>query len=141
MTGEEVCQMIMDSGLRGRGGGGYPAGKKWDQVRRQKEKTRYVVCNGDEGDPGAFMDRSIMEGDPHKVLEGMMIAGVATGAQNGYIYVRAEYPLAVERLKIAIAKAKEMGLLGENILGSDFSFDIHINQGAGACLLYTSRCV
>ena len=132
MTGEEVCQSIIDSGLRGRGGGGYPAGKKWDQVRRQKEQIRYVVCNGDEGDPGAFMDRSIMEGDPHKVLEGMMIAGVATGAQNGYIYVRAEYPLAVERLKIAINKAKEMGLLGENILGSNFSFDIHINQGAGA---------
>ncbi len=132
LTGEQICQMIIDSGLRGRGGGGYPAGKKWDQVRRQKETTRYIVCNGDEGDPGAFMDRSIMEGDPHKVLEGMMIAGVATGAQNGYIYVRAEYPLAVERLKIAIEKAKEVGLLGENILGSGFNFDIHINQGAGA---------
>ncbi len=132
MTGEEVCQMISDSGLRGRGGGGFPAGRKWESVRRQKETVRYVVCNGDEGDPGAFMDRSVMEGDPHKMIEGMMIAGYAVGAQEGYIYVRAEYPLAVERLRIAIEKARAYGLLGENIMGSGFSFDIHINKGAGA---------
>ena len=98
----------------------------------QKESQKYVVCNGDEGDPGAFMDRSIMEGDPHKVIEGMMIAGFATGANQGYIYVRAEYPMAVERLNIAIGKAKECGILGQNIFGTDFSFDLHINQGAGA---------
>ncbi|MGI5967921.1 MAG: NADH-quinone oxidoreductase subunit NuoF [Anaerotruncus rubiinfantis] len=132
MTGEEICKQISESNLRGRGGGGFPTGRKWEQVRRQKEPVKYVVCNGDEGDPGAFMDRSIMEGDPHKMLEGMMIAGYATGAQEGYIYVRAEYPLAVNRLKTAIRKAKELGLLGENILGSGFSFELHINQGAGA---------
>lgn len=132
MTGEEICKQISESNLRGRGGGGFPAGKKWEQVRRQKEPVKYVVCNGDEGDPGAFMDRSIMEGDPHKMLEGMMIAGYATGAQEGYIYVRAEYPLAVARLQTAIKKAKDYGLLGENILGSGFNFDIHINRGAGA---------
>nr|WP_243249388.1 NADH-quinone oxidoreductase subunit NuoF [Anaerotruncus rubiinfantis] len=132
MTGEEICKQISESNLRGRGGGGFPTGRKWEQVRRQKEPVKYVVCNGDEGDPGAFMDRSIMEGDPHKMLEGMMIAGYATGAQEGYIYVRAEYPLAVNRLKTAIQKAKELGLLGENILGSGFSFELHINQGAGA---------
>jgi len=131
-TGEEICKEVTDAGLRGRGGGGYPAGKKWEQVRKQKESVRYIVCNGDEGDPGAFMDRSIMEGDPHKMLEGMMIAGYAVGAQKGYIYVRAEYPLAVSRLQIAIDKARKIGLLGENILGSGFSFDIHINRGAGA---------
>jgi len=131
-TGEELCKEVTDAGLRGRGGGGYPAGKKWEQVRKQKETVRYIVCNGDEGDPGAFMDRSIMEGDPHKMLEGMMIAGYAVGAQKGYIYVRAEYPLAVSRLQTAINKAREIGLLGENILGSGFSFDIHINRGAGA---------
>ena len=132
MTGEEICKQISEANLRGRGGGGFPTGRKWEQVRRQKESVKYVVCNGDEGDPGAFMDRSIMEGDPHKMLEGMMIAGYATGAQEGYIYVRAEYPLAVNRLKTAIRKAKELGLLGENILGSGFSFELHINQGAGA---------
>ncbi|MEM1483699.1 NADH-quinone oxidoreductase subunit NuoF [Oscillospiraceae bacterium PP1C4] len=132
MTGEEICKQISESNLRGRGGGGFPAGRKWDQVRRQKEPVKYIVCNGDEGDPGAFMDRSIMEGDPHKMIEGMMIAGYATGAQEGYIYVRAEYPLAVNRLKTAIEKAKKLGLLGKNIMGSDFCFDLHINQGAGA---------
>ncbi len=132
MSDEAVCKEILESNLRGRGGGGFPTGKKWDQVRRQAEPVRYVVCNGDEGDPGAFMDRSIMEGDPHKVLEGMLIAGYATGAHDGYIYVRAEYPLAVSRLKTAIRKAEALGLLGENILGSDFSFHMHINQGAGA---------
>lgn len=132
MDGEEVVREISDSNLRGRGGGGFPAGRKWGQVRRQAETTRYVVCNGDEGDPGAFMDRSIMEGDPHRMLEGMMIAAYACDAQEGYIYVRAEYPMAVERLRMAIAQAEELGLLGENILGSGFSFKLHINRGAGA---------
>ncbi|HHY53661.1 MAG TPA: 4Fe-4S binding protein, partial [Clostridiales bacterium] len=111
---------------------GFPAGRKWAQVRRQPEPIRYVVCNGDEGDPGAFMDRSIMEGDPHRMLEGMMIAAYACGAQEGYIYVRAEYPMAVERLRQAISQAEELGLLGDNILGSGFSFKLHINRGAGA---------
>ena len=129
---DEVIDEVDRSGLRGRGGGGFPCGRKWKQVARQKETTRYVVCNGDEGDPGAFMDRSVMEGDPHKMLEGMMIAGYAVGAQNGYIYVRAEYPLAISRLKLAIAQAEEAGLLGDRILGTDFSFRVHINRGAGA---------
>ncbi len=132
MTPDEVIEEVSDSGLRGRGGGGFPAGRKWAQVKRQNAAQKYVVCNGDEGDPGAFMDRSIMEGDPHRMLEGMMIAGVACGATEGYIYVRAEYPLAVERLKTAIAQAKEIGLLGKNILGSGFDFELHINRGAGA---------
>lgn len=132
MTPDEVIQEISLSNLRGRGGGGFPAGRKWAQVRRQAEQTRYIVCNGDEGDPGAFMDRSIMEGDPHRMLEGMMIAGYACGAQEGYIYVRAEYPMAVSRLKTAILEAAEAGLLGENILGTGFCFQIHINRGAGA---------
>ncbi len=132
MTPESVVQTVLDSGLRGRGGAGYPAGKKWQQVASQKEPVRYVVCNGDEGDPGAFMDRSIMEGDPHRMIEGMMIAARAVGAQEGYIYVRAEYPLAVERLENAIAQAEAAGLLGDNILGTDFSFHLHINKGAGA---------
>ena len=115
MTPEEVIQEISDSNLRGRGGGGFPTGYKWSQVARQKETTRYVVCNGDEGDPGAFMDRSIMEGDPHKMIEGMMIGAYAVGAKEGYIYVRAEYPLAISRLKLAIAQAEECGLLGDHI--------------------------
>ena len=132
MEPSEVIQVISDSNLRGRGGGGFPTGYKWQQVARQAEKIRYVVCNGDEGDPGAFMDRSVMEGDPHKMLEGMIIAAYAVGAQEGYVYVRAEYPLAVSRLKTAIAQAEEAGVLGENILGSGFSFHIHINRGAGA---------
>ncbi len=132
MTGDEVIDEITRSALRGRGGGGFPAGRKWAQVRKQNEKQKYVVCNGDEGDPGAFMDRSIMEGDPHRMLEGMMIAAVACGASEGYIYVRAEYPLAVARLTNAIAQAEELGLLGDNILGSGFSFKLHINRGAGA---------
>ena len=132
MTDEEICRDILDSGLRGRGGGGFPAGRKWDGARKQKSAKKYIVCNGDEGDPGAFMDRSCMEGDPHKVIEGMIVAGVATGSTEGYIYVRAEYPLAVNRLKTAIARAEEMGLLGTNILGSDFNFRIHVNKGAGA---------
>ena len=132
MTGEEICKNITDSGLRGRGGGGFPAGRKWEGARKQTSAQKYVVCNGDEGDPGAFMDRSIMEGNPHSVLEGMMIAGLAVGSDTGYIYVRAEYPLAVNRLKTAIAKAEAFGLLGDHIMGSDFSFRIHVNRGAGA---------
>ena len=132
MTKDEGLDMIEESALRGRGGGGFPAGKKWKQVANQKEKERYVVCNGDEGDPGAFMDRSIMEGDPHKMLEGMLIAAYLTGAQNAYIYVRAEYPLAVERLHTAIAQAEEYGLVGDHVLGTDFSIHFHINRGAGA---------
>ena len=132
MTPEEVINVIYDSNLRGRGGGGFQTGYKWKQVARQEEKTRYIVCNGDEGDPGAFMDRSVMEGDPHKMIEGMLIAAYAVGASEGYIYVRAEYPLAVKRLRIAIAQAEEAGLIGDNILGSGFSFRLHINKGAGA---------
>ena len=132
MTPEAVIETILDSRLRGRGGAGFPTGRKWQQVARQAEKTRYVVCNGDEGDPGAFMDRSVMEGDPHRMIEGMMIAAYAVGAQEGYIYVRAEYPLAIERLRTAISQAEELGLLGEHILGTNFSFKLHINRGAGA---------
>ena len=132
MTPDEVIKEVSDSGLRGRGGGGFKTGYKWSQVARQEEKIRYVVCNGDEGDPGAFMDRSVMEGDPHKMIEGMMIAAYAVGAQEGYIYVRAEYPLAVSRLKTAIAQAEKCGILGDNILGTGFSFRLHINRGAGA---------
>ncbi len=132
MTPQEVIEEMKKSGLRGRGGAGFPTGRKWAEVAKQPVKERYVVCNGDEGDPGAFMDRSIMEGDPHKMIEGMIIGAYLVGAQNGYIYVRAEYPLAVERLKIAIAQAEERGLLGDNILGSGFNFRLHINRGAGA---------
>ncbi|MDF2675359.1 MAG: hndC2 [Clostridiales bacterium] len=132
MNSEKIIEQIEESCLRGRGGGGFPTGRKWSQVKRQKEEMKYVVCNGDEGDPGAFMDRSIMEGDPHRVLEGMMIAAVACGAQEGYIYVRAEYPLAVNRLQNAINQARKYGILGKNILGTSFSFDIWINKGAGA---------
>lgn len=132
MTSEEIVEEITKSTLRGRGGGGFPTGTKWAQVLKQESDEKYIVCNGDEGDPGAFMDRSMMEGDPHRVLEGMIIAGKATGAHHGYIYVRAEYPLAVERLSIAIEKATKRGLLGENIMGSGFDFDIKICQGAGA---------
>ncbi len=132
MTRDEVIDEIDRSGLRGRGGGGFPTGRKWKQVARQKETDRYVVCNGDEGDPGAFMDGSVMEGDPFKLIEGMMIAAYAVAAQNGYIYVRAEYPMSVSRLRNAIAQLEKQGLLGDNILGSDFSFHMHINRGAGA---------
>ncbi len=132
MTQGDIVSEITKSNLRGRGGGGFPAGRKWEQVKRQKELIKYVVCNGDESDPGAFMDRSIMEGDPHRMLEGMMIAGVACGASEGYIYVRAEYPLAVERMRTAIRQAEELGLLGDHILGTDFSFHMHISRGAGA---------
>lgn len=132
MDPEAIVKLISDAKLRGRGGGGFSTGKKWSQVLRQTEEEKYVVCNGDEGDPGAFMDRSIMEGDPHRVIEGMIIAGIATKAHNGYIYVRAEYPLAVERLENALKQAEEFGLLGKNILNSGFDFYLHINQGAGA---------
>ena len=132
MTRDEVIDEVDRSGLRGRGGGGFPTGRKWKQVARQKEPVRYVVCNGDEGDPGAFMDGSVMEGDPFKLIEGMMIAGYAVRSTDGYIYVRAEYPMSVARLRNAIAQLEERGLLGDNILGTDFSFHMHINRGAGA---------
>lgn len=132
MTPDQVIEEVKRSGLRGRGGAGFPTGLKWELTRKAKGDRKYVVCNADEGDPGAFMDRSVLEGDPHTVLEAMAIAGYAIGAQQGYIYVRAEYPLAIERLQIAIAQAKEYGFLGQNILGSDFSFDIEIRIGAGA---------
>lgn len=132
MTPEEVVDEVLKSGLRGRGGGGFPSGRKWMFAQKSAGDEKYVVCNGDEGDPGAFMDRSILEGNPLGVIEGMMIAGYAIGAQNGYFYVRAEYPIAVNRLKLAISQAREMGLLGKNIMGTDFSFDCHIRLGAGA---------
>ena len=132
MSPQDVIDEVTKSGLRGRGGAGFPAGKKWSQVARQKEKVRYVVCNGDEGDPGAFMDGSVMEGDPYKMIEGMTIAAYAVGAENGYIYVRAEYPLSVKRLRMAIEQAEAYGLLGDNILGSGVNFHLHINRGAGA---------
>ncbi|MBN2654268.1 MAG: NADH-quinone oxidoreductase subunit NuoF [Nitrospirae bacterium] len=132
MTSEQIIDEMKRSGLRGRGGAGFPAGLKWELCAKVEGDQKYILCNGDEGDPGAFMDRSIMEADPHVVLEGMLIGAKAIGASKGYIYVRAEYPLAVQRLKIAIDQAKEYGLLGDNILGTDFSLDIEIYLGAGA---------
>jgi len=132
MDRQEVINEVLESGLRGRGGGGFPSGRKWQFAYAQPEGEKYVVCNGDEGDPGAFMDRSILEGNPLAVIEGMMIAGYAIGAQNGYFYVRAEYPIAVNRLKLAVEQAEAIGLLGDNILGTDFSFRVHIRLGAGA---------
>jgi NADP-reducing hydrogenase subunit HndC len=132
MTPQEVIDEILASGLRGRGGGGFPTGRKWQFAANSVSDKKYVVCNADEGDPGAFMDRSVLEGDPHAVLEAMAIAGYAIGADEGYIYVRAEYPIAVERLKIAIKQAREYGLLGKNIFGTDFCFDIQLRLGAGA---------
>ena len=132
MKPEEVIKEITDSGLRGRGGAGFPTGKKWEFTRIAKGTQKYVVCNADEGDPGAFMDRSILEGDPHSVLEAMMIAGYSIGANKGYIYVRAEYPIAVQRFQIAIDQAKEYGILGKNIFGTDFEFDVEVRLGAGA---------
>ena len=132
MTPDEVIDIISKSGLRGRGGAGFPTGKKWKSTKEAKGDIKYVVCNADEGDPGAFMDRSILEGDPHSIIEAMQIAGFAIGAKKGFIYVRAEYPIAVERLKIAIKQAREYGILGNNILGTNFSFDIEIRLGAGA---------
>ena len=132
MTPDEVIQVILDSGLRGRGGGGFPTGRKWALTAPNKAPQKYVVCNADEGDPGAFMDRSVLEGDPHCLVEAMAIAGYAIGATEGYVYVRAEYPIAVARLQIAIDQAREYGLLGKNIFGSGFDFDLHIRLGAGA---------
>ena len=132
MSREEVVETVIRSGLRGRGGGGFPTGLKWKYTSKSNEKEKYIICNADEGDPGAFMDRSILEGDPHSVLEAMAIAGYAIGAEHGYIYIRAEYPLAISRLEIAISQARELGLLGENILSTGFNFDIELRYGAGA---------
>ena len=132
MTPDDVIQTVLDSGLRGRGGGGFPTGRKWMFAKASKSDKKSVVCNADEGDPGAFMDRSVLEGDPHAVLEAMAIAGYAIGADEGYIYVRAEYPIAVKRLQIAIEQAREYGMLGKGIFGTDFNFDIQIRLGAGA---------
>lgn len=132
MTQDDIIKLIIDSGLRGRGGGGFPTGKKWAFAKMYDADQKYIICNADEGDPGAFMDRSILEGDPHSVLEAMAIAGYSIGASIGCIYIRAEYPLAISRLRIAIEQARECGLLGKNILGTDFSFDIEIKYGAGA---------
>ena len=129
---EEVIDVIKRSGLRGRGGGGFPTGKKWEFAHKQQADMKYVVCNADEGDPGAFMDRSIMEGDPHSIVEAMAVCGYSIGSPKGLVYIRAEYPLAIQRLKIAITQAREYGLLGKNIFGTDFSFDIEIRYGAGA---------
>ncbi len=132
LSQEEVIQTVIDSGLRGRGGGGFPTGLKWKYASAVKEDDKYIICNADEGDPGAFMDRSILEGDPHSILEAMAIAGYAIGAKHGYIYIRAEYPLAIERLLISLNQARELGLLGKDILGSGFDFDIELRYGAGA---------
>ena len=132
MSPEDVIEEIKKSGLRGRGGGGFPTGMKWQFAKASVSDKKYVICNADEGDPGAFMDRSVLEGDPHKILEGMAVCGYAIGADEGYIYVRAEYPMAIKRLRIAIEQAEAMGLLGENIFGSGFSFKLHIKEGAGA---------
>ena len=132
MTPEQVIDEVLKSGLRGRGGAGFPTGKKWQFARASQAEQKYFVCNADEGDPGAFMDRSLLEGDPHAILEAMAIGGYAIGANEGWIYVRAEYPIAVKRLEKAIEQAHEYGLLGNNIFGTDFNFDIHIRLGAGA---------
>ena len=132
MKPQDVIQCLLDSGLRGRGGGGFPTGLKWKFAAANEADQKYVCCNADEGDPGAFMDRSVLEGDPHVVLEAMAIAGYAIGANQGYIYVRAEYPIAVKRLQIAIGQARETGLLGKDIFGTGFDFDIDIRLGAGA---------
>ncbi len=132
MSADEVIQLITDSGLRGRGGGGFPTGKKWALAKQYKTDEKYIICNADEGDPGAFMDRSILEGDPHSVLEAMAITGYAIGSSKGFIYIRAEYPLAIDRLKIAINQARAYGLLGDNIMGTNFCFDVELKYGAGA---------
>jgi NADH-quinone oxidoreductase subunit F len=132
MPWEKIVDIVKDAGLRGRGGAGFPTWRKWRFCRETKSDQRYLICNADEGDPGAFMNRSLIEGDPHAVLEGMLIAAYTIGASKGFVYIRAEYPLAIERLKNAIGQMRELGLLGENILGSDFSFDIKIKEGAGA---------
>jgi len=132
LTPADVIDIIKKSGLRGRGGAGFPTGLKWEIASKNKADQKYVVCNADEGDPGAFMDRSVLEGDPHSVLEAMTICGYAIGASKGLIYIRAEYPLAIHRLKIALKQSKEYGLLGKNIFGTDFNFDIELRYGAGA---------
>ena len=132
MSSEDVCKEILNSGLRGRGGGGFPTGRKWLMAMGEKNEKKYIICNGDEGDPGAFMDRSVMEGNPHSVVEGMIIAARATGADEGYVYVRLEYPLAVKRIKKAVETAEKYGILGKNIFGTDKNFTIHVMEGAGA---------
>lgn len=132
MSQDDIIKLMSDSGLRGRGGGGFPTGKKWSFAKNYDAPQKYIICNADEGDPGAFMDRSILEGDPHSVLEAMTIAGYAIGASKGFVYIRAEYPLAIDRLNIAIRESRACGLLGNNILGTDFSFDIKLKYGAGA---------
>ena len=132
MSSEEVCKVVLESGLRGRGGGGFPTGKKWDLTRVQDNSKKYIICNADEGDPGAFMDRSVMEGSPHRVIEGMMIAAKAIGADEGYVYIRAEYPLAVKRVNAAVQEALKLGVLGKNIFGTDHNFTITVMEGAGA---------
>ena len=132
MTPEQVLEEVKKSGLRGRGGAGFPTGLKWEFARKATGDKKYIVCNADEVDPGAFMDRSTLEGDPHSVIEGMAIGAYAIGADEGYIYCRAEYPLAIKRLRIAMAQAEEMGLLGDNIMGTNFSFHLHLKEGAGA---------
>ncbi len=132
MTQEDIIETVKKSGLRGRGGAGFPTGYKWEFARKAKGDTKYIICNADEGDPGAYMDRSLLEGNPHRVLEGMLIGAYAIGAGEGYIYVRDEYPLAVEHVSLAISRAEEMGLLGKNILGTDFNFELYIIKGAGA---------
>jgi NADH:ubiquinone oxidoreductase subunit F (NADH-binding) len=131
-TAEDVIATVRQAGLRGRGGAGFPTFRKWTVCRESPGEQKYLICNADEGDPGAFMNRSLIESDPHAVLEGMLIAGYAIGASKGIVYIRAEYPLAIERLKRAIGQMREYGLLGKNILGSDFSFEIKIKEGAGA---------
>jgi len=132
MQPEAVIQEVIKANLRGRGGGGFPTGWKWDATRKANDYPKYVICNADEGDPGAYMDRSLLEGNPHAVLEGMIIGAYAIGSSEGYIYVRNEYPLAVTNITIAIEKARKRGMIGKNILGTDFNFDIKINRGGGA---------
>ena len=129
MTPEETIQTVLDSGLRGRGGAGFPTGLKWRFIRAAEGEPKYMICNADEGDPGAFANRRVLEGDPHSVIEGMIIGAYAAGSSQGYIYCRAEYPIAVQTLRIAIDQARNLGLLGENILGTDFSFDLEVRMG------------
>ena len=140
MTPEEVIKEVTESGLRGRGGAGFPTGKKWEFTRMAKGEQKYVVCNADEGDPGAFMDRSILEGDPHSVVEAMIIAGYAVGANKGYIYVRAEYPIAVHRFQTAIDQAKEYGILGKNIFETNFEFDLEVRLRSRSLRLWRRNC-
>jgi len=132
MTPEEALQELKTSGLRGRGGGGFPTGLKWEFCRKSPGDKKYVICNADEGDPGAFMDRSLLEGDPHAIIEGMMIGAYVMGSDEGYIYCRAEYPLAIKHLQVAMEQAEELGLLGDHVMGTDFSFHLHVKEGAGA---------